>query len=410
MEHTFLAIIAGGKGMRLFPLSSPDCPKQFCVLPGGDTFIQDTVRRFVSVGIRLQNIIVIVTNDQQLALAKSQLLSMGVISPNILNISEDYGYPGSMVRAADFAHRIDANAVVVNTPSDQYIEENEDHFKLAVHQAIENAKRHHPTIVGVKVNDLNTFVGCGHAVYKQSAGSKFFPIDKFVEKPKPALAEQMMREDNSACNSGINVWLAEDLLAAYPLKKLEKRVRSLRNPRSRLGEMKTNELMSEFKNLDLTVGEFGWHDCGTLKAYWEISNKTPHHHNASVGEVYRSGCLDSLFITLPKVKLFATGIVGCAVVVNVIRGKLHIVDVDMDYSQQVKELAEKFYENEELLTMPFAIYGAINNSLIETNLFNDVCCSFVGPRASGHQIVPMKLPNDEIIIQISARRFDAQVA
>ena len=38
-KNLWLAVIAGGQGTRLFPLSHDDCPKQFCDLDQNNKFI-----------------------------------------------------------------------------------------------------------------------------------------------------------------------------------------------------------------------------------------------------------------------------------------------------------------------------------------------------------------------------------
>ena len=48
--NTHLVIMAGGVGSRLWPVSTPELPKQFIDLTGcGRTLIQLTVDRFASV-------------------------------------------------------------------------------------------------------------------------------------------------------------------------------------------------------------------------------------------------------------------------------------------------------------------------------------------------------------------------
>ncbi|MBR0480688.1 hypothetical protein IJJ46_02605 [Candidatus Saccharibacteria bacterium] len=418
-KDVYLAIIAGGQGTRLFPLSHPDCPKQFCVLredgSGSVTFIQDTAKRFMNVGVRPQNVVVITTNDRQEELAKEQLVPLGVIEPNIIQVSADYGYASSMLKATEFCSHLNSEAIVINTPSDQYIEG--DNFENAIVAAINNVRSGHPTIVGVKINDLNTFTGCGHARYDNTASGPIYKIDGFVEKPSKEKAISMMRADNTACNTGINVWRAKDVLSTAPMTEVEARLAVYRERCKQGDQVKienfqigTAELMGKFPELHLVVCNFKWFDCGTLKSFYTIQKKTPHHKNASIGEVYRTGCLNSLFITQPGIKLFATDIQDCAVVVNVINGKIYIVDVDMEYSQQVRELVEKYSSNKELLLKHFSLYGAYNNILVETNLSPEVCCGFIGPRASKHQVVPIKLPDNQIIIQVSGQSFEAKTA
>src|SRR5579863_10007062 len=48
MEHLHAVILAGGSGTRLWPLSTPQFPKQFLPLPGGKSMIQETLARVES--------------------------------------------------------------------------------------------------------------------------------------------------------------------------------------------------------------------------------------------------------------------------------------------------------------------------------------------------------------------------
>ena len=46
-SHVWLAIIAGGQGTRLFPISNPERPKQFCQLDSKNTFIQAVIEHLL---------------------------------------------------------------------------------------------------------------------------------------------------------------------------------------------------------------------------------------------------------------------------------------------------------------------------------------------------------------------------
>ncbi len=397
-QNEYLSIIAGGKGTRLFPISTPERPKPFCPLPNGKSFIQETVSRFCAAGMRSSNVVVAVTNDCQRELAKEQLLPMGVLSQNIIIMPDYYGYAGAMVKTTEFIHGLDPDAVVVNTPADQFIKDSVQ-FKSAINTGIESAKRSGPTIIGVKVNDLDTFVGCGHASYNFSERGKVHHVTGFIEKPDRELANTLMRSGNTACNTGINIWKSKDLLDLIRISDLEEAHT----------ELKTNELMGLFREIYLHVGEFDWHDCGTLKAYYDIcDNKTPNHRNVSLGgEIHRISCRNSLLITIPRVKLYVMGARNCAIIVGVYNNRLLISGSRLTDSQSARMMAEHYEFNRDILNYRFA-WGCNNFKVVNTNVFDDLAVNVCG--IDHFEVQVSKDMNDEYSVVIDARDIGDGIA
>ena len=390
-NNTWVAIIAGGRGTRLFPLSHGKRPKQFCDLDSQNTFIQATAKRFIDFGVKPTRIVVIVTSDNQFALANEQLNPLGIISPNILHISDKFGYAGSMVKAGEFISDIDKDAVVINTPADQYIEVG-DAFNQTMSEAVANAKRNNPTLVGVKVNDLVTAMGCGHALYDDAeAKNNCKPVTGFTEKPKAEEAKRLMREDRSLCNTGINVW---------SIHSLEKALKDFKMPKNGLNTDQLMKMFQDSQKLYVAIGRFVWHDCGTLKSLYDISDKTPNHKNASLGKGYvdRTDCHRSLFITIKGVDLYATGVDDAAVVVNEIEDHIVVVIARLEDSQKVRDLAEDYKKNKAFLTDDFSM-GARNNRVSRTGISGDIRVGFVC--VDHYTVTAIKYANGNIAVIVS---------
>jgi mannose-1-phosphate guanylyltransferase len=364
MEHLWVAIIAGGKGTRLFPISHPGCPKQFCQLDKKNTFIQAVIENFASLSIKRTHMIVITTDENQTALAKKQCLSRGILSQNIVQIDPNLGYAGAMIYATQCIYLLDKDAVVISTPSDQYLSANEDFrdtIKAAYFQVDESDDA---VIIGVKINDIVTAMGCGHAIYQEDYGP-CYQVTSFVEKPDRILADKIMRQGNSACNTGINVW------RAYTINKLF-------TGHSYKG-ISTDELMDSLDNLRVSVGNFDWHDCGTLKSLYEISTKTPNHKNASLGggTFERIDCRRSLFYADEGMELHVSGAEDDAVLFTVINEKPILVIAKLSESQKIKRLAEDYLKHEDILTADFSM-GARNNFVLRSNISEEIIAGFVG--------------------------------
>lgn len=397
-NHLWLAVIAGGQGTRLFPLSNEHCPKQFCQLDNDNTFIQATVKRFYEIGVKANHVIVVTTTDRQTELATKQLTPLGVISPNIYQIEARYGYAGAMVKAAEFIYEQDPEAVIINTPSDQFISRKDgfDSFIDSMKLAIRSAEGGLPTIVGVKIRDLVTFVGCGHAVYDDQGPDFCKKVVNFVEKPDEKTAKKMMRADNSVCNTGINVWTAETILNATSSFNLER------------DTLNTDDLMSVLGELRVAIGEFDWHDCGTLKSLWEVSAKTPNHHNASLGRGYvdRTECLGSLFIAPEGVEIYATDIEDGSVVVSEIDGFMYVACVAHEECQLVRQLVDHYQSNKRILSNDYSVKS--RNCIVErTNFSDQIRVSFVG--MDYISISAIKNRNDIIQITVSKRAENSKI-
>lgn len=387
-KNLWLAVIAGGQGTRLFPMSHEKCPKQFCDLDQDNKFIQATVRRFLAIGVNPKHVVVITTNPTQTMLANEQLTPLGVISPNIYEISPDYGYAGAMVKAAEFISEHDEEAVIINTPSDQYIQIDDD-FRDTMKLAVRTADAGCPTVVGVEVNDLVTFMGCGHALYDPDEASFCKTVKGFVEKPDKKQAIEMMRAGNSACNTGINVWRADDVLRATASYDLDKE------------PLGTDELMAVIGELRLAIGTFKWYDCGTLKSLYQISKKTPNHKNATIGKGFvdrGTTCRGSLFYGIEGTNIWATNVKDAAVVVNEINGQIVVAIVALEESQLVRELAENFNHNKKVLMHDYSI-RARNNLVTDTNCSDQILVGFVG--VTGYIVTPLKRPDGEMDIIVS---------
>ena len=372
MEHVWGAVIAGGQGTRLFPISHTDRPKQFCRLDDKHTFIQAAIENLAAIGIKRTQIVVVTTSDNQTKLAHQQTLPHGILSQNICQVSPSYGYAGAMVKIADFIYELDRRSIIVNTPADQYLVA-DGKFQDTVNRAINEIDFGCQTngasrgvIVGVKINDLVTAMGCGHAIYDASVGYKdCYPVLSFVEKPSKEVADRIMRQGNSACNTGINVWSSRRLLEAVPLDKAK--------------GLSTDGLMEALGAVSVSVGTFEWRDCGTLKSLYEISKKTPNHKNASLGEgtFQRIECRRSLLYSADGMELRVTGAEDDAVIFTTINERPIVVVAKLDESQRIKALAEDYLLHETFLTDDFSV-GARNNTVLRSNVSDELIVGFVG--------------------------------
>ena len=205
-----------------------------------------------------------------------------------------------------------------------------------------------------------------------------------------------MRADNSVCNTGINVWKAETILEATKGFDLER------------DQLNTDDLMMLLGELRVAIGEFDWHDCGTLKSLWEVSRKTPNHHNASLGKGYvdRTDCLSSMFIAPEGVEIYATDIEDGSVVVSEIDGLMYVACVAHEECQLVRQLIDHYQSNKRILSNDYSIKA--RNCIVEkTNFSDQIRVGFVG--MDYISISAIKTRNGVIQVTVSKRAENGKV-
>ncbi|MDO4729938.1 MAG: hypothetical protein Q4A96_01940, partial [Candidatus Saccharibacteria bacterium] len=159
------------------------------------------------------------------------------------------------------------------------------------------------------------------------------------------------------------------------------------------------ENMMKGLGMKLIVGNFGWADCGTLAAYYNIQRRTPNHNNASLGEVSRFECRDSLFVSSTKgIHIYGTGIKdGLAVVAFATKeGGINVAVMNMAESQEVGKVTD-FFERSERASYS---YNSENCIIMPSNLSASCKYAFLG--VQNIYVFVNRLDDGNINVNVSA--------
>ena len=124
MDHAYAVIMAGGRGERLFPLSTPERPKQFLNLFGDRTMLQQTVARVLPL-VPIENVYVI-TAAEHVPLVKEQMPE--IPHENIVGEPVGRGTAPCVGLAAMMIQERDPEGVMLALAADHVIR-NEDLFR-----------------------------------------------------------------------------------------------------------------------------------------------------------------------------------------------------------------------------------------------------------------------------------------
>lgn len=205
MRHA--VIMAGGAGVRLWPLSRRNRPKQVLRLLGGESLLRQSYDRVI--GLFEPEQIHIITNEAHLPFVAE-------VIPEIPE-SNLYGEPvgrdtaNAVGLAAAVLHERDPQAVIGVFTADHVISP-QDRFHDAVQRAFSTVEQHPDALVtfGVRPTRPDTNYGYVHRGGRLDEG--VYEVEEFIEKPNFASAARYVSEGEYYWNSGMFCWKATTIL------------------------------------------------------------------------------------------------------------------------------------------------------------------------------------------------------
>ena len=209
-----VVIMAGGVGSRFWPMSTPDCPKQFIdVLGCGKSLLQLTVDRFAGI-CPVENIWVL-TSEKYAPLVKEQLPM--VQEENILKEPCRRNTAPCIAYAAWKIKKRFPNANMVVTPSDHFVADVQE-FRRVIKSSLDFVADSDAILtLGIKPTRPETGYGYIEAVLGSSSlvNKEVFRVDSFKEKPALEIAQAYIAKNNFYWNSGIFIWNVSTIVNAF---------------------------------------------------------------------------------------------------------------------------------------------------------------------------------------------------
>lgn len=206
----YAVILAGGVGTRLWPRSRENRPKQFSDITGsGLTMIQDTAQRLE--GMVDGSELFVVTGAAYVDLTAAQLPQMPashiIVEPSGRNTAPAIGLACLHLR------RQKPDAIMAILPADHVIL-HADRFRTALRRAADVAQKGFIVTLGIEP----TFAHTGYGYIKRSelllstGDLPAYRVERFLEKPKRAAAEQFLSDGGYYWNGGIFVSRVDTML------------------------------------------------------------------------------------------------------------------------------------------------------------------------------------------------------
>ncbi|MBN8557764.1 MAG: mannose-1-phosphate guanylyltransferase/mannose-6-phosphate isomerase [Proteobacteria bacterium] len=349
-------ILCGGLGMRLWPLSRHDHPKQFHALGGQRSLLQQTALRLANRPDGLAQPVLVVANEEHRFIAGQQLAELGLArGPLILEPQGRDTAPALTLAALALERAGQGHTPMLVSPADHHIAD-EVAFWATVNAGTDEAAAGAVVLFGVAASRPQTGYGYIHAGVDRGGGS--CPVRGFVEKPDAERVRGLWRSNDHYWNSGLfllraDIWLGllgqhrPDILQACRDAMqgarddgdfLRPGAEAFRRcpPRS-IDHAVIEPLAAEAPagaRLSMRVLSAGWSDLG---AWDEVLERLPRdaRGNAAVGASVAVDCTDTLLMSGGRL-LGAVGLRGVVVVETADA----VLVVDRSKTQAVKSLVQ----------------------------------------------------------------------
>ena len=199
MSRSFLpAILAGGSGTRLWPLSREQHPKQFLRVIGDKSMLQHTLARLD--GLAHEAPVIVCHHDHRFLVAEQ--CREQDIRPRAIMLEPAPRNTAPALALAAFSALAAGDPVLLALPADAYIGDIEA-FHVAVEMALPFAASGSVVTFGITPSRAETGYGYIRAGATLPNGKGVAKVATFTEKPSSSMAQQYLATGDYYWNSGM---------------------------------------------------------------------------------------------------------------------------------------------------------------------------------------------------------------
>ncbi|OPY79565.1 MAG: Alginate biosynthesis protein AlgA [Syntrophorhabdus sp. PtaU1.Bin058] len=348
MKHTYVVIMAGGKGERFWPMSIGRVPKPFLNITGDKTLIRLTIER----AMRIVPItkIYIALEREHIAFARRKLPFLP--ADNFIVEPEERDTAPCIGLAAMTLLRKDSKAVMIVLPADHYITDI-DGFKKTVKDGVKVARAgDHLVTIGTRPTRPETGYGYIRVSGKPypAEDARYYSVERYVEKPDIRRARTYCKDSRYYWNTGVFIWQAKTVMESmkHYMPELYKGLQQISSSMDVNKNAVINRVFKGFTKLSIDYGlmqkagnvamvpaRFMWDDIGTWASLLRVSDPDGNGNfkKGSIASIDTKGCV----INGSDVAIGTIGVSDLVIVAT----KDSVLVCDIDRVQEVREIAQR---------------------------------------------------------------------
>ncbi len=356
-SNAYVVIMAGGKGERLWPLSTNTRPKQLLDVIGGTSLLAQSLARARQL-VPPENILIVTNQDlvEPITAAREDLPARNIIGEPM---GRDTAAACALGVGVAQAYNPDAAVCILTA---DHVMGDDDIFCASMRAGIDAARQGMIATIGVKPTFPSTGFGYIELSDEQweSHGESVRKAVRFVEKPDDATARAYLASGHHVWNAGMFVWsaqtfksvaaahaphlvaLADGAAAAVAEDRLEAYLTETYPELPRISV--DYAIMEHAPNVATVEGRFEWHDVGSLSALAEHL-PTDAQHNAAQGRTVVMDAADNLVVGGDRL----TALIGVDDLMVVQTATATLI-CPKSRAQDVKALVHQIGEQPDLLT------------------------------------------------------------
>lgn len=268
-------VLAGGKGLRLWPESRQNRPKQLCTFVSGRSMLDNTLDRLYLAGT--DHIVIITSEDLKKDIENIISHRKDPIRFDILTEPEGKNTAPAVGMALAMCYQEHKDDILGIFPADHHILNNQQ-FAASIAQAVKAADKNLLVTIGVSPNRPETGYGyIEKADYELEEIPGVFPVSSFCEKPDLPTAESYYRDGKHIWNAGIYIGKAQVFREEFALylpeiyKHIITGYDGYKEAYPDLPRISLDYGIAEkSKRIAVVPGDFGWCDLGSWNALSDL--------------------------------------------------------------------------------------------------------------------------------------------